>query len=292
MLLRLPAFMRELATFLPALLGGACLVTAPCRAQIEPAPESGIDPLKIVRNAAFNEQRSLPVKYPFRYLYRKEEDGRVTLKEVVESRDGMVSRLLANNGRPLDAEGNEKELARLHQLQQDPEARKKREKRERAERERADGMVRLLPQAFLYSYAGTVAGPSGPCWRLLFQPNPAFVPPSREAEVYRGMAGEIWVDRAQQRLALFQAHLVSDVNFGWGVVGRLDKGGTFLIKQKDVGGGRWAPWSLRLRLSGKILLVKSLHVEMDEVFTDFEPIPALPFQAAVEELEKAPLASR
>ena len=35
------------------------------------------------------------------------------------------------------------------------------------------------------------------------------------------MVGELWVDKGQQRLVKIDAHLISDVNFGWGVLGRL-----------------------------------------------------------------------
>ena len=46
------------------------------------------------------------------------------------------------------------------------------------------------------------------------------------------MEGELWVDVGQQRMVKLDAHLVSDVNFGWGVVGQLFKGGTILVEQK------------------------------------------------------------
>ena len=35
------------------------------------------------------------------------------------------------------------------------------------------------------------------------------------------MVGELWIDEGQVRLVKIDAHLISDVNFGWGVLGRL-----------------------------------------------------------------------
>lgn len=280
--------LHELRLFFLALLGSMCLLTAACYAQTESPRPAEIDPVKLVRNAAYNEQRGSGVEHLFRYHYQKEEDGKTTLKEVVESRDGTVSRLLAHDGKPLDADENRVELARLSKLRDDPEAQAKRAKREHVEGERANTMTQLLPVAFLYTYAGMVPGPSGPCYRLLFQPNPNWTPPSREAEVYHGMAGELWVDAAQQRLARFQAHLIADVNFGWGVVGRLFKGGTILVEQKDVGGRHWEPTYMQLDLSGKILMVKTLNIHTKETLNNFRPVPSLDLRGAVAELTASP----
>jgi hypothetical protein len=53
------------------------------------------------------------------------------------------------------------------------------------------------------------------------------------------MVGELWVDQAQLRLVKIDAHLISDVNFGWGVLGRLYKGGSILVENADVGLHHW-----------------------------------------------------
>ncbi len=277
--------LHEFGLFLLALVGSVCLLTAACYAQ---GGTSAPDVVQLVRNAAYNEQRS-GADHPFRYLYRKEEDGKTTLKEVLETHDGTVARLLERDGKPLSADDNQAELARLTKLRGDPDAQAKRTKREHADGERANTMTQLLPQAFLYTYAGMVPGPNGPCHRLLFAPNPNWTPPSREAEVYHGMTGELWIDAGQQRLARFQAHLVTDVNFGWGVVGRLFKGGTILVEQEDVGDHHWEPTHMRLNLTGKILLVKSLDINTTENLSDFHPIEPMSVSAAITELAAMPL---
>ena len=68
-----------------------------------------------------------------------------------------------------------------------------------------------------------VPGPNGPAYRLALKPNPNFTPPDREADVYHGMEGELWIDKDQQRIVRFDAHLVQDVNFGWGILGSSTK---------------------------------------------------------------------
>ncbi len=261
-------------------LGAMGWAATAARAQSTPP-----NPVEIVRNASYNELRSANGGHPFRYLYHKVDDGKATTKEVVETKDGSISRLLEVNGKPLDADANAKELARLNALLNDPAAQAKRHKREQTDGGRADEMVKLLPTAFLYTFEGMVPGPNGPCYRLRFEPNPNFAPPDREAEVYHGMAGELWIDQAQQRMVRFDAHLISDVNFGWGFVGRLFKGGTIMVQQKDVGEHHWETAYMRLHLSGKILLVKSLDIDTTDNFSNFEPVPDDGYQAAVKMLE-------
>ncbi|MGC1360835.1 MAG: hypothetical protein WA826_06650, partial [Silvibacterium sp.] len=119
-----------------------------------------------------------------------------------------------------------------------------------------------------------VEGPNGPCYRLSMKPDPSFSPPDREAEVYHGMAGELWIDQKQERMAKLNVHLIADVDFGWGIVGRLFKGGTILVGQTDVGQGHWEQNLLHLNLEGKILLIKSLTIDTTEEESNFAPVPA------------------
>jgi hypothetical protein len=61
-----------------------------------------------------------------------------------------------------------------------------------------------------------------------------------EARVFHDMEGEMWVDCKQERLAGFDGHLTQAVKFGFGLVGHLDKGGHFEVRQAEVVPGHWA----------------------------------------------------
>jgi hypothetical protein len=153
-------------------------------------------------------------------------------------------------------------------------------------------MVRMLPDAFLFTLDGMVEGPNGPCYRLKFRPNPAFTPPDREGEVYHGMVGELWIDQAQLRLVKIDAHLISDVNFGWGVLGRLYKGGSILVQNADVGLHHWETVHMKLQLQGKLLMMKSVDYSTTEDFSDFQVQPQeLGYQEAIRLLQKLPAAA-
>ncbi|HSU53434.1 MAG TPA: hypothetical protein VLT36_05185, partial [Candidatus Dormibacteraeota bacterium] len=119
-----------------------------------------------------------------------------------------------------------------------------------------------------------------------FTPNPAYSPPSRVEQVLQGLKGYLLIDAAAHRLARIEGTLFRDVTFGWGIIGHLDKGGYFRVQQADVGDGSWEITSMKLKVTGKILLFRGLSITTDEVFNDFHPVPAdLTFVKAVELLK-------
>ncbi len=246
----------------------------------QPAPAA--DPGALVRRASQNELHSAGPPYPVRYKLRKQDEKGITTKEIVETKDGDVARLIAKNDKPLTPEEEKAELDRLDTLLHHPEIQEHRHKREQEDSGRADEMIRMLPDAFLYTYLDQVAGPNGPAHRLSFKPNPSFKPPDREGEVYHGMQGEIWIDQGQERIVRLDAHLIDDVNFGWGILGKLYKGGSLVIEQKDVGHRHWEGTLLKLNLTGMALMVKPLSFQTTETSTDFQPVPVnMSYQDAI-----------
>jgi hypothetical protein len=256
---------------------GISLLTFPVLGQAQTAAEEAAykaNPIPLVRDASFNELHTdLGGKHPFRYRLRKTDEKGITTKEIIETSDGDVARLMSRDDKPLPADAEKAEMDRLDNLLAHPEIQVRRHKKEQEDSGRADTMIKLLPDAFTYTYLGVVQGLGGPAYRLSFVPNPNFVPPSREAQVYHGMAGELWIDVREKRMAKFDAHLISDVDFAWGFAARLDKGGTILVEQKDVGDGHWEAVNFKLNLTGKILMMKTLDMKTLEEASDFVAVP-------------------
>jgi hypothetical protein len=243
------------------------------------------DPAGLVRRASHNELAASNGSHPFRYQLHKIDDGKITTKEIVETKDGDVARLIAVNDRPLDPDAEKTEIVRLNNLAAHPELQAHRRQKEQEDSDRANKMVRLLPDAFVYKYEGMVEGPNGPCYKLSFQPNPNFNPPDHESQVFAGMAGELWIDKAQERMVRLDAHLIADVNFGWGILGKLYKGGSILVEQADVGEHHWETTHMKLSLTGKALMIKPLSFQTTEDASHFEPVPpGMGYQKAIEML--------
>jgi hypothetical protein len=279
-----------------SMLAGALFLGTGTAASGQALSQNGnpaMDPAKIVRDASYNELHATKPGRSFSYRQHKVDPKGSAVKEIVETKDGDVARLIEKDGKPLPPEEEQAEIDRLNNLLAHPEVQEHRHKKEQEDSARGDEMVHMLPDAFLYTFDGMVEGPNGLCYRLRFRPNPAFTPPDREGEVYHGMVGELWVDQAQLRLVKIDAHLVSDVNFGWGVLGRLYKGGSILVQNADVGLHHWETIHMKLNLQGKLLMLKSVDYSTTEDFTDFKVQPQeLGYQEAIRLLQKIPGAAQ
>jgi len=144
--------------------------------------------------------------------------------------------------------------------------------------------LRVLPTAFLYQFAGTGTTAAGVVEKFTFKPNPNFDPPDLETQVLTAMAGEIWIDPVQERVVRLAGSLQQDKNFGWGLLGELDKGGWVEIEQADVGGHQWRIVHLKLRMNGRVLF-KTKNSDSVQDYTGFTPLPAgLTYQQAIQML--------
>ena len=75
-----------------------------------------------------------------------------------------------------------------------------------------------------------------------------------------------------KRLAAFNGHLTQDVKFGLGLLGHLDKGGHFEVRQAEVAPGHWDMTSMSVEMTGKALLFKSIGVQEKETRRDFRQV--------------------
>lgn len=212
----------------------------------------------------------------------------------VETKDALAAMLIAINDQPLNAQQQRAETNHLAWLMSTPDQLRKKHAREKEDEERTLRIVKALADAFRYEYAGTENGASGlgeagdQLVMLRFTPNPAYSPPSRTEQVLGGMQGDLLIDIKARRIARIDGTLFKDVTFGWGIIGRLDKGGHFLVQQADLGlgDGAWGITEMSLKITGKILLFKGLSMVSDEVLSDFRKVPEnLTFAQGVEMLK-------
>ena len=255
---------------------------------------AAIPPGELVRAAVANEvaaANASAIKHMFRS--RKQTPKGSQTKLYIETNDALAARLIAINDQPLTAEQKQAEVNHLAWLVGNPDALRKKHAREKEDAERTLRIVKALPDAFLYEDAGTetsdatMGRPGAQLVRLKFRPNPSYSPPSRVEQVLGGMQGVLLIDPGAKRLAEIDGTLFREISFGWGIIGHLDKGGRFLVKQADVGDDSWDITQMTLAISGKILLFKSLKMESEEVFSDFRRVPGnLTFAQGVQMLEK------
>jgi hypothetical protein len=223
-----------------------------------------------------------------RYRLRKSTPRLTTAKEIVETTNGDVARLLSVNDKPLDAAQNQQEEARLDDLLANPGKQRHRKQSEDADSARALKVLKALPGAFLYTYAGSAPSREGIIEKFTFRPNPDFNPPSLETEILTEMAGQLWIDPAAGRVTHLEGQLQQDVEFGWGILGRLNKGGWISIDQADVGDGQWRVVRFQMAMTAR-LLFRTRTFDTVEEETQFEPVSAdLTYQGAIKMLTANP----
>ncbi len=258
------------------------LVPLAATAQGPPVDSPDIAPVK--RALALELRAAQDTEHPMRYRFWKSSPRLSSTKEILETKDGDVARLLEINDRPLNQAEEQKEQARLESLLVDPSRQRHRKQSEDQDAARAIKVLRALPNAFFFKYVGDGDGPSGKLEKFSFWPNPDFRPPDLETQILTGMSGEIWVDAAQEHVVRLEGRLQQDVDFGWGVLGRLNKGGSILLEQAEVGGGHWRIVHLKMVMTGRVLF-KTRSFDTEEQETQFEPLPvALSYTQAIQML--------
>jgi hypothetical protein len=245
-------------------------------------PAANQDPascLELVRATVANEiaANNNSTKYMFR-AHKQTPQGSQT-RLYVETHEAIAGLTVAYNDNPLTPEQMQGEEGRLAALAGNPEQLSRKHSQEQENAEHTLRIVKALPDAFLYEYDGMEPNPADSrangiqLERLKFRSNPAYQPPSRVEQVLVGMQGILLVDPVARRIAKIDGTLVKEVSFGWGILGHLDKGGRFLVEQRDVSNGSWEISCMSLNFTGKILLFKNLAIKSEEVFSDFRRVP-------------------
>jgi hypothetical protein len=250
-------------------------------------------PVELVRSAVAHEVAAAndsSTKHLFRSRKQNSQGSQTRL--YVETQEAMAGITIAYNDQPLTPEQMQGEKSRLTELAGSPEQLRRKHLQEQETADRTLRIVKALPDAFLYDYDGEEKGTAelgkdeATLVRLKFRPNPAYRPPSHVEDVLTGMQGFLLIDSAAKRIARIDGTLFKEVGFGWGILGHLDKGGHFLVEQRDVDDGTWEVSRMSLTFTGKILLFKSLAIKSEEVFNDFRRVPdGTTFAQGVEMLE-------
>ena len=227
----------------------------------------------LARAVVANELKSQDANHR-RWMYHvdREEQGKKKAKEVVQTGQGSLDREVGVDGHPLNSHEQQKEKERIEDLVRNPEEQQRLEQSKRKDAEQCKSFFKTIPDAFIFSYAGSYAGREGDLIKLSYKPNPTFQPSSREARVYHAMEGEMWVHGTQQRLARIRGRLIADVKFAGGLLGHLEKGGQFNVEQTEVSANQWELTVMEVDVKGRALFFKTIAVQEKEYRRDFRRV--------------------
>ena len=194
--------------------------------------------------------------------------GKQTLTEVqVETKDGPLFRVLAIDGTALSGDQRQQDDARIDRLMKDPRLLLKLKQAEDEDEVKLQKLMSLMPQAFVYEYDGAEEN----LVRVKFRPRPDHVPPTYEARVIHSLAGTILIDAEHKRLARVTGQLMNRVEFGYGLLGRVDSG-TVELGRVEVGPLQWKTAFINIHFSGRAVLFKTINKEQYERRSDFRAV--------------------
>lgn len=225
---------------------------------------------------------------PLRFRQRKIDAKGDTTREVIESKQGNVARLIQRNGQPLTPAQNDAERTRLLADINSPDEFLKHQKRGVEIRNEALELIRLLPQAMLYNFTpGQPQLPKSAGRQIVldYRSNPAFHPPTMAANLLLSLRGRVWIDEQSRCIDRIDAEVTRPVEFGFGLLAKIFPGGTIQFEQTHVAGDRWAYSHLEEHLTARVLMVKTVPQNASLTSWDFHPISPQPsYQEAIHTL--------
>ena len=199
-----------------------------------------------------------------------QEDGKPSkTAEICETRDGDLERVVALDGKELSLAQSEAEDRRIQEIIDHPEQLKSKQKKQHEDGEQERNMFKMFADAFRFQ----VERQSGELVTLRFRPNPGFRPTTRASQVFHHMEGTLVVNTERKRLVEVDGRITSEVKFLGGILGHLDKDGTFTVRQEEVGSGHWDLTYLNVHMNGKVLCFKSITVLQKKTLSDYRLLP-------------------
>jgi len=194
--------------------------------------------------------------------------GKETLtEEQVETREGPLYRLLAIDGTALSAEQRKQDDVRIDRLMKDPSPLLKLKQAENDDELKLQKLLSLMPHAFVYEYDGAEEN----LLRVKFKPNPDYSASSYEERVIHNLAGTMLIDPERKRMTKVAGHLVSRVEFGYGLLGRIDSG-TVELERVEVGPLLWKTAFINIHFSGRVAIFKTVSKDQYERRSDFRAV--------------------
>lgn len=185
---------------------------------------------------------------------------------VAQANIGDLKRVLEQNGR---TPNTSEQKSRIDSFIDSPAAQEKQRKGGQQDNRQATQMLRLLPQAFLWTKTGEHDGNT----ILHFKPDPKFDPPTWESRVFAAMEGDMTVSNAQHRIVSIKGRMIHDVKFWGGLLGDIKAGGTFSVERREIGGGAWQITDTHVHILGHALLFKNISDQEDDDKTHFKQLP-------------------
>ena len=165
---------------------------------------------------------------------------------IVPTGTGTMKVLVSDRGKEVDPAEYRKELLLWEQTLEialkpnDSRGKTAHAKFEKKRKDRAE-LIDSMREGLLRKWVGQETINGHLCDVIQLDPNPEFHPRSTLQEAIAHVTAKIWVDNTQNQLIRAEAHVIRDISFGGGILGKLYRGGVFAFDQSEVAPGVWLP---------------------------------------------------
>jgi hypothetical protein len=178
---------------------------------------------------------------------------------VVPDGGGTIKLLLKDGNQPADPTEYRQQLQLLESVLEtmakpdDSRAKAAREKYEKRKRERAQ-FVDAASEAYVANWVGRENYNGHACDVIELDPNPNFHPHSMFQAALAHVSAKVWVDHQEDQIVRGEAHVLNDISFGGGILGKLYRGGIVSMEQAEVAPGIWLPTRYQYDFAGRKFL--------------------------------------
>jgi hypothetical protein len=182
-------------------------------------------------------------------------------------------RMLERDGKPLSAQDQRKEQAKLDQAvakreQETPEQRAHREAQYEKEREKDREFLREVPDLFDFKLLGEEKIDGHDVWVISATPKPDAQPKHSDAKPLLKIQAKVWIDKAEYQWVRLEAETTATISFGL-FIARLAPGAKLEFEQTRVNDEVWLPKRQVVRGAARLGLVKKLAGEEETTWNNY-----------------------
>jgi hypothetical protein len=234
------------------------------------------DVRQIVESSIAATQRHWQERLRSTYVQRDESRrldsaGRVKSKEIDVSRTILVNgvpfeQLVERNGQPPSVEEERKQKEKIDKLQR--ETSEQRAARVRAQEEETLSLVREVPKAFDFQFAGEEVVNGRPAYVLQATPRPGYHAQGKYGTMFSKVAGRLWVDKQDLGWIKVDGQVIQPFSIGL-FLARVLRGSHITMEQTRVDDRIWMLARVEVRAAAKIFFVKNLVIERILTYSEY-----------------------
>jgi hypothetical protein len=206
---------------------------------------------ELIGDACYNELQQREKRTLWSYVAERHSNNHVFREQVIETVDAPVRHLLAVDGYPPTAVQMKEENDRHQELLNNASGRHAIQKQQENDDKEMEELLRIIPEAFVFEDQGQ----EGQSERIAFHPNPGFKPKTYEQRILHALEGIVFIDLHDKRIARLSGSLGTRVEFGHGLIGHVEQGGTTEITRVHLSPGVWKTSAKKIDIDGEASLI-------------------------------------